>query len=110
MPSFELLDSVSSKMSQIRAWKVSGTHYAKTSKDWLENMDTRRRDIMPVLEQTYGDDAKVWFQRWRIFFMSCEELFAYRGGNEWFVGHYLLEPSAIPEVLAEDGEPHHAHA
>ena len=58
---------------------------------WLENMDARRADIMAIFEQTYGkDDAARWFQRWRIFFMACAELFGLDGGREWFVSHYLF--------------------
>ena len=46
---------------------------------------------MPILAETYGDEqASRWFMRCRMFFMACEELFRYRGGNEWYVSHYLF--------------------
>ena len=58
----------------------------------LDNMDHKRDEILQMFRAAYGDaDANRWVQRWRMFFMACEELFAYRGGNEWMVGHYLLE-------------------
>jgi len=47
--------------------------------------------IMPVLVRTYGQkDAALWFQRWRIFFMACAELWRFRNGQEWWVAHYLF--------------------
>ena len=48
-------------------------------------------EIMPVLELTYGQkDAARWFQRWRLFFMACAELWGFRNGQEWWVAHYLF--------------------
>ena len=55
----------------------------------------RRSAIWPVLESTYGrDDAAQWWMRWRIFFMSCAELFGYDRGQQWWVSHYLFERRA----------------
>lgn len=75
-----------------RRWLLSGQHYEKTANHWLENMDGHKKQIMPVLKRVYGDDAGIWWQRWRIFFMSCAELFGYDEGNQWLVGHYLWAP------------------
>ena len=70
-------------------WRVSGRHYEKTSNAWLEKTDQRRDEIITVLTEAYGaDQAEVWLQRWRMFFMAVAELFGYKGGTEWMVGHY----------------------
>jgi hypothetical protein len=29
---------------------------------------------------------------WRLFLISTEVIWGYRGGNRWLVSHYLLEP------------------
>ena len=55
-------------------------------------MDKNRDALWPVFIQTYGkDQAQAWWQRWRIFFMACAELFGYDRGQQWFVSHYLFE-------------------
>jgi cyclopropane-fatty-acyl-phospholipid synthase len=46
--------------------------------------------VLKILETCYGSEAKLWLQRWRMFYMACSELFAYNGGTEWFVMHYRL--------------------
>ena len=55
-------------------------------------MDKNEGTIMPILADCYGDvNASLWWQRWRIFFMACAELFDYDEGHEWYVGHYLFQ-------------------
>lgn len=92
MPSYDLLPRVAPGLRLIERWRVPGTHYAYTCRAWLHNLDDQREAIHDYFVATYGsDEANRWIQRWRLFFMSCEELFAFRAGKEWFVGHYLFE-------------------
>jgi len=73
-------------------WAISGIHYAKTARAWLQNMDENKGPIMDILKEHYGlKEATKWFNYWRIFFMSCEELWNYKHGDEWIVGHYLFQ-------------------
>jgi cyclopropane-fatty-acyl-phospholipid synthase len=54
-------------------------------------MDLRRDEVRHALEQAYGaEHASQWWMRWRLFFMSCAELFRYDGGRQWWVAHYLF--------------------
>lgn len=92
MPSDDLVFYFNDHLRVHRHWHVSGTHYAKTSEAWLINMDKHKADIMPLFEQTYGkQNAIKWWVYWRIFYMSCAELWNYNNGNEWIVSHYLFD-------------------
>lgn len=83
-----------------RRWLVDGRHYAKTARAWLDNLDAdpdAARRALAAEDDGEDDcdvtaaDRSIQLQRWRMFFMACEELFAFRGGSEWIVGHYLFE-------------------
>jgi cyclopropane-fatty-acyl-phospholipid synthase len=69
-------------------WLVDGRHYEQTSNHWLQHQDRNRDAVMAVLREAYGELAPLWFQRWRMFWMACAELFGYDGGREWLVAHY----------------------
>jgi len=91
MPSDDLLLYFQDDVVLEGHWRLDGTHYERTANHWLANIDARKEAILPVLERTYGQkDAAVWFQRWRIFFMACAELWGFRNGQEWWVAHYLF--------------------
>ena len=89
MPAFDTFRHFDKHLRIEDDWKVAGTHYQKTSNHWLANMDKNKAEIMSVFEQCYGSaQAAIWFQRWRMFYMACAELFGFDGGREWLVGHY----------------------
>lgn len=88
MPSADTLLWFQRDLAIEHQWRLPGTHYARTANAWLANQDANRAAVLQVLEQAYGEQARVWHQRWRMFWMACAELFGYRGGNEWLVAHY----------------------
>jgi cyclopropane-fatty-acyl-phospholipid synthase len=91
MPSDDLLLYFNEHLGIEKHWHVSGTHYAKTSEAWLQNMDAHKAQIMPLFERTYGKDQAVkWWVYWRLFYLACAELWAYNNGEEWIVSHYLF--------------------
>ena len=92
MPSDHLLLYFNDHFRIRKHWRVSGTHYSKTSEAWLANMDKHKAEIFPLFESTYGkDQATKWWVYWRIFYMACAELWGYKNGEEWFVSHYLFQ-------------------
>ncbi len=89
MPAADTLLSFQDDLSLEDRWLHDGTHYERTARDWLENMDQHAEHVSKPLRDTYGEAQwSVWQQRWRMFFMACEEMFAYDRGSEWQVAHY----------------------
>lgn len=93
MPCHDLLDHLQIPFGVEQRWLVEGTHYARTAEHWLDNLEAHRAAVLTVFAATYGAAfAERWFQRWRLFFLACAEMFAYADGREWFVSHNLLRP------------------
>ncbi|MGC1547952.1 MAG: cyclopropane-fatty-acyl-phospholipid synthase family protein [Rhodanobacter sp.] len=94
MPASDTLLWFQRDLSIEQHWHVDGTHYQRSANHWLARQDRQRDAVMQVLKQAYGDAASLWFQRWRMFWMSCAELFGYADGQEWLVAHYrFVRPS-----------------
>lgn len=92
MPSWDLFSAYDSDLAVDQRWQVSGQHYARTSRHWLERLTARRGDLASLFPGLPAAEARRMYHRWRMFFMACEELFGWGSGDEWFVGHYRFRP------------------
>ena len=90
MPSQDIFKHFDDELEVINQWDVNGNHYAQTCKAWLDNHYKNKDKILDVFDKHY-DKPKIWFNRWRIFFLSCEAFFAINNGKEYFVSHYLFK-------------------
>jgi len=95
MPSPDLLPKASNALELEEDWIVNGVEYSRTLEAWLDRQDAAKEKLMPIFKKAYGEkDAEVWFQRWRMFWMACSELFNYNDGKEWPVHHYRLKKAS----------------
>jgi cyclopropane-fatty-acyl-phospholipid synthase len=91
MPSAALPDALDVPFETEERWIVDGEHYARTAEAWLRNLDGRRAAARAALAPGNANPDRD-LRRWRIFFLACAELFAFRNGSEWVVAHHLLAP------------------
>ena len=90
MPSKDIFKYFENDLEIINQWDINGNHYSKTLKAWLNNHYKNKKKILDIFQRHY-DKPKIWFNRWRIFFLSCEAFFALNNGEEYSVSHYLLK-------------------
>lgn len=95
MPSLDLLPRFDRDLVVEKQWEVEGTHYSRTARAWRERLELHRESVLPILAGAYDGDGERWYQRWRLFFLACEELFGYAGGREWLVAHYFFAPRPV---------------
>ncbi|MFT4257978.1 MAG: class I SAM-dependent methyltransferase [Pseudoxanthomonas sp.] len=89
MPAADTLEQLQGELKMEQRWLLPGTHYEKTANAWLQNQDDNRDDVLKLLRSLNGpSNVNVGYQRWRMFWMACAELFGYAGGNEWMVAQY----------------------
>jgi cyclopropane-fatty-acyl-phospholipid synthase len=97
MPSDDYFSHFAIDMRVSEQWRWNGRHYQQTAEAWVANLDRHREQLLPIIEATYGGQAKRWWRRWRLLFLAGTELFSFREGDEWYVSHYLLEPTHASE-------------
>jgi len=96
MPSVGLLRQLRVPFTIAEQWDVNGVHYAKTAEAWLANLDHHLARVTELFARDLGPEAAArQVQRWRMFFLSCAELFGFEHGKEWLVTHALLVPHAV---------------
>jgi len=109
MPCDNLLFEFERQVHVESHWRVNGREYQRTAEAWLRNLDSCRSEVEGLFAASGGSrSARIRAERWRLFFLSCAELFGYRDGEEWFVSQYLLTPTAASRpssMVAEVAEP-----
>lgn len=92
MPSRDLISNFPDLFEVEQEWWWNGKNYERTALDWLKNFDANRDQIRPILAEVYGQGARLWENRWRLFFLATAGLFGHGDGNEWGVVHHRLKP------------------
>jgi len=97
MPSDDLFLHFQKDLTVKDKWFMDGTHYARTCEAWLAKMDAHTPTVRQLMSEAYqfpGPDSAETTKKlvdWRLFYLACAEMFAYKNGEEWGVSHYVFE-------------------
>ena len=91
MPSEAWIPEAMDALEHRQTWRFEGRHYSRTLAAWRERLEEQRAAALAVLGRgtTVAEAERRW-QRWRVFLIACEELFAARHGREWGVVHHRM--------------------
>jgi cyclopropane-fatty-acyl-phospholipid synthase len=93
MPSHDLILRFQRDLAVRENWALDGTHYARTLGAWRERLDANTADALEILAGAAGArHARGSLAAWRLFLISTEQMWRWRGGSEWMVSHHLLAP------------------
>jgi cyclopropane-fatty-acyl-phospholipid synthase len=89
MPSEDWIPRAMDALEHLQTWRFDGRHYTRTLAAWRGLLEAQREETLRVLgEGVAAEEAERRWQRWRVFLIACEELFAARRGREWGVVHH----------------------
>jgi len=89
MPSSDLLPRAFDALTHQQTWWVNGRHYAKTLAAWRRRLETHHDELVPLLQDGQSRAVGVArYNRWRVFLIACEELFAFGQGRHFGVVHH----------------------
>ncbi|TFK25221.1 S-adenosyl-L-methionine-dependent methyltransferase [Coprinopsis marcescibilis] len=97
MPSFDLPTYFQSDVALLDSWYLPGIHYSRTLEAWLRLQDTNAKEGLASLKADAIKQGKpeseglLTFNRFRVFYMACSELFNLDQGQQWGVAHYLFK-------------------
>ncbi|KAJ7646866.1 S-adenosyl-L-methionine-dependent methyltransferase [Roridomyces roridus] len=102
MASHDTFTYFQTDLTLIQSWYIPGTHYSRSLEDWLKLQDRNAKVGLEDLKRDAAEhgrtpeDAVATFNKFRVFYMACSELFRMDGGQQWGVGHYLFRPKGTP--------------
>ena len=91
MPYDGFYSDCNNMLSHVQTWTESGIHYHKTLEAWLRNLDCGKT---PFLLTGKGASSKlnpITINRFRMFLITCSELFKFNHGKDWHLINYLFE-------------------